>query len=104
MNNTFSFTSLGSLRYSMMLSSRTRVRIQRRRVPGAIMKSLAESFPLLGRQLFPALGHSLAHSLAYSPLRSPTRIALPTATETKASKQNPAESQQAESLPESDLP
>jgi hypothetical protein len=68
------------------------------------MHTLAESFLLLRRHLFPAVAHSLAYSLTYSPFHSPTRIAIPTATKTKASEQNPAESQQSYGLPEGDEP
>jgi hypothetical protein len=58
------------------------------------MKPSAEFFPFLRRHLLPALGHS------------PPRIGAMTATntKTKASEQNPAESQQSDCLPEGDLP
>src|ERR1700682_1444923 len=77
-----------------MLSSRTGVRIQRRRAPRAIMKPLAELLSFLWRHLLPALGHS--------PPKIGTMRA--THTHTKVSEQNPAESEQAESLPEGNLP
>jgi hypothetical protein len=68
------------------------------------MTPVSKFFPFLRRHLPPTLGHSLAHSLAYSPVHSPTRIAMPTATEAKASEENSAESQQSDSLPEGDGP
>src|SRR5471030_1332299 len=71
--------------------SDTRLRIRRYLAPPPIMNRLAESSPLLGRHLVPALGHS------------PPKIGPMHATTMKASEQNPAESQEAESLPEGDL-
>src|SRR5437870_8616752 len=78
----------------MMLSSRTRIRIQRCRGPRAILKPLADSFPFLRRHRLTALTHS------------PSRIGAmrATHTHTKVSEQNPAESEQSESLPEANLP
>ena len=79
-----------ALRYRLLrrltvacLRSRTRVRIQRRRAPSAIMHALAELLALLRRHLIPALVHSLAYSVAYSSLHSPARMAMPAATEPK---------------------
>src|SRR2546428_1170624 len=83
---------------------RRRLRIQRRRAPRAATHPLAELLALFGGHLLPAFVHSLADSLAYSPLHSPTRIAMPTATKAKSSKQNPAKGQQSNSLPKADLP
>src|SRR5580692_7681444 len=57
----------------------------------------AELLSLLGRHLLPALVHTLVYS---SPHIGATAM---TAT-TPASEQNPAESQQSDSLPEGDLP
>src|SRR6266404_3081210 len=64
------------------------IRIQRRRLPRAIMKSLADSFPFLRRHRLTAFAHS------------PSRTGAMTTTKTKASEQNSAESQQSDSLPE----
>src|SRR5580704_1420559 len=58
----------------------------------AFAHALPESFPLFGRHVLAALGHS------------PPIIGAMKATTTNASEQNPAESQQSDSLPEGNLP
>ena len=68
------------------------------------MRSVAEPLALLRRHLLPTFGHSLANSLAYSPVHSPARMAMPTATKTKASEEDPAKRQQSDGLPEGDKP
>ena len=65
-----------------------------REIAAARAPTLAELFALLGRHLHPTLIHALAHSPAHIGAR---------AAATPASEENPAESQQSESLPESNL-
>src|SRR5258706_3285999 len=87
------FTFFKASGYSVLLSSRSEIRIQRRRAPRAIMKPLTELLALLRRHLLPALSHA------------PTRMAPTTTTaKTEASEQNSAESQQSDSLPEGNQP
>src|ERR1700688_4769672 len=64
----------------------------RSEIAAACAPTLAEFFALLGRHLLPTLVHALAHTPADIGAR---------AAATPASEQNPAESQQTESLPES---
>jgi hypothetical protein len=58
----------------------------------AFAHALPELFPLFGRHVLAALGHS------------PPRIGAMKAATANASEQNPAESQQSDSLPEGNLP
>jgi hypothetical protein len=60
--------------------------------------ALPEPFAFLRRHLLPSLGHALFHA---TPKIGAVRA---TRTHTKVSEQNPAESEQSESLPESNLP
>jgi hypothetical protein len=63
-------------------------------------RALAELFTFFRSHLLPALGHSPFPSFGHAP----SHIGANRATGAKASEQNPAESQQTESLPEINFP
>src|SRR5690349_19850665 len=72
--------------------SRRRPGVRRLEWAAASPKTVAELFPFLRRHVVPALGHP------------PPKIGAMKTTASNAPEQNPAESQQSDSLPESDLP